>query len=767
MGLAMKSSRAVSHLPSAYKLACGMLGSTTGVSEVVIDAFDGIDGFLQKQTKNREDALNPTKPHFGEVEAFQYLLYEELEPAEANQERGRQERNEPLHDETMILRYLKCAVFNSINNRPYYLAVGIGSLLYEFDWQATARIHDLVIQDHDEAKTWNKKNDRLRDLKDDLIERFSELLPYAVDGRKEKKFNYRPVSKQLLTTTQAGLSLLVPWGSDHVIPEALASSDTPITGLRLGQSWSTNEDRKELEMSVWKNRSHAFIDPTCFKRLINALNLGPLDSRLCIPYFALSHLHGDNGVPPDLLSLPEPPAEFYEEFFDEREKRNRRRRNLRAKRLAIIVDGLERHQFDVEESESFHFEVPHTTKVIKIMARDGLGALLLAKLSLRLYREDLAEEGEVQVVSELKDGQLIHMRLCPVRQSEEDLEIISIAVTYKETQPVRSLSLALRRVKHRLVQSLGFENWDVTPAWKTAVAVLTLLVVVLFVVLLRRSSPTESTQEVTPSTPTPAPGIAVPSPTPNGSSAPLLAEVPTYMINDDNGIIAVPVNGSEANAKVVGLDGYSSEIKGAVLRAIDKEGRNLSLLSIVPIQREQTMGENPETKPITVEAPNGEVLRTQTPLIQWRSNLPSHRYLIKIFDDGPDKRSQPPVIQTQVSAVNEWKVTQPLERGRTYVCQVSVIPLPGETASKLPRTGEGRFKVISASELRQVADAERVRPRSHLALGVVYCKAGLLTQAEREFQILSNKNKDSKVVHNLLIRVRDARRRKAEARDQE
>jgi hypothetical protein len=91
----------------------------------------------------------------------------------------------------MILRYLKCAVFNSINNRPYYLAVGIGSLLYEFDWQATARIHDLVIQDHDEAKTWNKKNDRLRDLKDDLIERFSELLPYAVDGRKEKKFNYR------------------------------------------------------------------------------------------------------------------------------------------------------------------------------------------------------------------------------------------------------------------------------------------------------------------------------------------------------------------------------------------------------------------------------------------------------------------------------------------------------------------------------------------------------------------------------------------------
>ena len=82
MVLAMKRSRAVSHLPSAYKLACGILGSTTGVSEVVLDAFDGIDGFLQKQTKNREDAVNPTKPHFGEVETFQYLLYEELEPAE-------------------------------------------------------------------------------------------------------------------------------------------------------------------------------------------------------------------------------------------------------------------------------------------------------------------------------------------------------------------------------------------------------------------------------------------------------------------------------------------------------------------------------------------------------------------------------------------------------------------------------------------------------------------------------------------------------------
>jgi len=176
----MSSSGAGSFIASAYKLAYGILGGKEGILPVVLAAMDGIEGFMQEQD-DRADADKPTKPVFDEAETFQYLLYGRLELAEKAQERGYRLKGESPEEQTMILRYLKCAIYNSINHTPFYLAVNAASLLYDYDWNSTEQVYNLVIQNQDSSKTQNKRNDRLRALKAALLRRFGALLHHNID----------------------------------------------------------------------------------------------------------------------------------------------------------------------------------------------------------------------------------------------------------------------------------------------------------------------------------------------------------------------------------------------------------------------------------------------------------------------------------------------------------------------------------------------------------------------------------------------------------
>ena len=62
-----------------------------------------------------------------------------------------------------------------------------------------------------------------------------------------------------------------------------------------------------------------------------------------------------------------------------------------------------------------------------------------------------------------------------------------------------------------------------------------------------------------------------------------------------------------------------------------------------------------------------------------------------------------------------------------------------------------KFKVLSESSLRELEQIKQAR--SHLALGVFYANEGMLTEAEREFQILVGDNPRVPVLKKLLTQI--------------
>lgn len=508
----MYSSELLDLIPIAYKVVKTVLEAEgeDGVFELVRGALDSVEGHLRRQNKNRDkNALNPTRPIFDESETFQYYLYHYLEPAEKEQESLIKAAGERLSEQTMLLRYLKCIVYNCVNRRPYYLAVGIGSLLYDYGDVDIANIHDLVIQDVDASKTQAKRNACLRELKKSLLWRFQELLPYTVDGNGEIKFNASQATDWLFDHVQAALRLLVPWRSEHVIPEHTTRN---VPSLQLERDKVGRVDRSQA-MSVWKNRSHALIDPDCFSRLVDLLGIGPLRGRLRIPAFAFSQSAGGQGGPPDAPGGDEgPSARFYQKLFTEKDRRDRRQRHLRAGMMSVMVDGS-RHPFDVEEESSFRCVAPATTKVIKLIAADASGDLPLATLPINLYSDDLEEDGYLNVEATLKHGQKIAMTVvAPDRTVGSQAGLFSVEVTYRETQWARAISLWLRRSKRRLSHRSIVFDLRLTAAERIAVTIVLSFAVIAFVagyVLNRQPSSFEAQQN-----PSPTPQTAHNPPTP-------------------------------------------------------------------------------------------------------------------------------------------------------------------------------------------------------------------------------------------------------------
>jgi hypothetical protein len=81
-----------------------------------------------------------------------------------------------------------------------------------------------------------------------------------------------------------------------------------------------------------------------------------------------------------------------------------------------------------------------------------------------------------------------------------------------------------------------------------------------------------------------------------------------------------------------------------------------------------------------------------------------------------------------------------------------------EITSPAPPAPEARFKVLGRAGLEELSAAERAGSSSHLLRGVLYARAGLLDEAEREFSALLRDNPHSPVARKLLRNVRQLRR---------
>jgi hypothetical protein len=81
-----------------------------------------------------------------------------------------------------------------------------------------------------------------------------------------------------------------------------------------------------------------------------------------------------------------------------------------------------------------------------------------------------------------------------------------------------------------------------------------------------------------------------------------------------------------------------------------------------------------------------------------------------------------------------------------------------EITSPVTPAPRAQFKIVDEETAREINQHRGAHPDSHLALGILYARAGLLDDAEREFQLLLNANPHSDIARTFLNRVRSWKR---------
>ena len=151
--------------------------------------------------------------------------------------------------------------------------------------------------------------------------------------------------------------------------------------------------------------------------------------------------------------------------------------------------------------------------------------------------------------------------------------------------------------------------------------------------------------------------------------------------------------------------------------------------------------------------PFGTVVEDQRPVFRWEAT-PGSMYRVSIYDDAFNLTAASGRIAT-----TEWEPPKPLRRGTRYSWQLTVTHDGNEFTVPVPPAPEARFRVLGEADEAGIARARSQSGGSHLVLGILYARAGLLDAALQEVQALRAQNPDSAEVAGLLASLEQLRGR--------
>lgn len=156
--------------------------------------------------------------------------------------------------------------------------------------------------------------------------------------------------------------------------------------------------------------------------------------------------------------------------------------------------------------------------------------------------------------------------------------------------------------------------------------------------------------------------------------------------------------------------------------------------------------------PFALETPLGKIIQTDRPQFRWRALEGATGYIVNIYDTNFNR-----VAGSSQIVTTNWQVDRPLARNRIYIWQVTAVKDGQEIKSPVRPAPDAKFKVIDAVKANELARLSREYKDEHLALGILYANAGLLTEAAHEFQKELAKNPNSTVARKFLRDVRARR----------
>lgn len=224
--------------------------------------------------------------------------------------------------------------------------------------------------------------------------------------------------------------------------------------------------------------------------------------------------------------------------------------------------------------------------------------------------------------------------------------------------------------------------------------------------------------------------------------------------NDNSSIVvSLKDNGQEikldTQGNLTGLEGLAPSTERSVKAVLSGESlqkaQGLDELSAPAITLLGQPAGGSSFRPLS---PVGIVTENDRPTLRWRPLNGATSYTVSLFDADFNR-----IAKSEPQAATAWRVTTPLRRGRVYSWEVTAIKDGQELTAPVAPAPRAQFKVLESERLQELSSLEKQRPVSHLALGVMYARAGLLDEAEREFQRLLRENPRSPLARNLLRTV--------------
>ncbi len=186
--------------------------------------------------------------------------------------------------------------------------------------------------------------------------------------------------------------------------------------------------------------------------------------------------------------------------------------------------------------------------------------------------------------------------------------------------------------------------------------------------------------------------------------------------------------------------GLQRSLSSALTKGILEVPESLGALQSTP---SVLAGEATRETGFRLLTPVGTAVEDGAPVFGWSAYPGATGYRVVVAAIEGDEV----LLNQEVSAGTlTWKPESPLARDRAYQWEVEAIR-GDEVLAKAPHPPErdARFRVLSQRDAAELAQARAQNNGAHLVLGLAYARAGLITQANEEFDLLGQENPESPI----------------------
>ena len=201
-----------------------------------------------------------------------------------------------------------------------------------------------------------------------------------------------------------------------------------------------------------------------------------------------------------------------------------------------------------------------------------------------------------------------------------------------------------------------------------------------------------------------------------------------------------------------GLPPLPPEYERAVLAALTTRRLQLppilaTLAGVSPTRR----GAGGEAAAFKLLGPAATVILTDRPTFRWEPLAAATSYTVTVVDSDFNE-----VATSRPLSATEWTVPRAMKRGEVYSWQVRAHRGGEEIVVPPPTAPEARFKILERRKAAELARINESVKDSPLALAVICAANGLVGEAARELEVLSEANPGSPVAGSWRRRIRAA-----------